>query len=215
MSVKRSYGEGCLISHALDLVGERWALLVVRELLLGPKRFTDLETGLAPAGPNVLSQRLKGLEGIGVISRRRLGPPSPAWVYELTDWGRRLERVLDELSDWAQDSPLQNLRLPMSVDSVLLAIRSRYRATAQRVPVKGSCGVLVGYDSFTIRFADDQIDIARESAHGLDATVETDLPTLQKLVIGDETRADATAAGRLKVDGDVAVVDLLITPARP
>ena len=213
MSVKRSYGEGCLISHALDLVGERWALLVVRELLLGPKRFTDLEVGLAPASPNVLSQRLKDLEGIGVLSRRRLGRPSATWVYELTDWGRRLERVLDELSAWAQDSPFQNLTLPMSTDSVLLAIRSRYRATTPAAPAKGTCGILVDDESFVIRFADDRIDIARETARDLDATVETDLSTLQELVIGDVTAAEATAAGRLRIDGDLGVVDLLIIPS--
>ena len=93
MTTKRTYGDGCGIAHALDLVGERWALLVVRELLLGPKRFTDLRDGLPNASPNVLSQRLRELEQAGIVQRRKLPPPAGAWVYELTDWGRELKPI--------------------------------------------------------------------------------------------------------------------------
>src|SRR5262245_48168316 len=88
---KRSYDDSCLTAHALDLVGERWALLVVRELLLGPKRFTDLRHGLPGISPNVLSQRLDELEHAALVHRRRLDPPASVWVYELTGWGRELE----------------------------------------------------------------------------------------------------------------------------
>src|SRR5438093_10617114 len=88
---RRSYADGCAAAHALDLVGERWALLVVRELLLGPKRFTDLRAGLPGVSPNVLSQRLHDLEQVAVVRRHKLPPPAGAWVYELSDWGRQLE----------------------------------------------------------------------------------------------------------------------------
>ena len=84
----RTYGDGCGIAHGLDLLGERWALLVVRELLLGPKRFTDLREGLPNVSPNVLSQRLRELEEVGVVQRRKLPPPAASMIYELTDWGR-------------------------------------------------------------------------------------------------------------------------------
>ena len=83
MATMRSYDDGCAAAHALDLVGERWALLVVRELLLGPKRFTDLRAGLPGASPNVLAQRLRELEGAGVVVRRKLPPPAASRVYEL------------------------------------------------------------------------------------------------------------------------------------
>ena len=83
----RTYGEACGIPRALDVVGERWALMIVRELVLGPKRFTDLRTGLPHASPNVLSQRLRELEQAGVVRRRKLPPPAASQVYELTDWG--------------------------------------------------------------------------------------------------------------------------------
>jgi DNA-binding HxlR family transcriptional regulator len=86
--------QGCGTAHALDVVGDRWALLVVRELVFGPKRFTDLRGGLPGIGPNVLSQRLKELEAAGVLRRRVLPPPAGSTVYELTEWGAELEEVL-------------------------------------------------------------------------------------------------------------------------
>src|SRR5882757_1950655 len=106
MAGRRSYQDPCGIARALDLVGERWALLVVRELLLGPKRFTDLRAGLPNVSPNVLSQRLHELEQAGVLLRHRLGPPVSSWVYDLTEWGHDLEPVLLHLGRWGRRSPL-------------------------------------------------------------------------------------------------------------
>src|SRR3954452_17434821 len=124
MATKRSYGEACRFAHALDLVGERWALLVVRELMLGPKRFTDLRVGLPHASPNVLSQRLRELEDARVLRRRRLPPPAASAVYELTEWGQELEPVLQSLGRWAARS------LPESdsikVDSFILSLRTLF-----------------------------------------------------------------------------------------
>ena len=91
MTTRRTYGDDCAAAHALDLVGERWALLVIRELLLGPKRYADLKKGLPNASLNVISERLRELEQTGVIRRDKLPPPASAQVYELTDWGRDLE----------------------------------------------------------------------------------------------------------------------------
>src|SRR3954463_7879373 len=127
MTTLRTYGDGCAIAQALDLVGERWALLVVRELLLGPKRYTDLRRGLPNAGPNVLSQRLAELEGAGVLRRRKLPPPAGSRVYELTEWGRALEQIVIALGHWAARSP-SGLRRgdPVEADSVILALRSRF-----------------------------------------------------------------------------------------
>ena len=105
MSSRRKYDQGCGSAHALDLIGDRWALLVVRELLLGPKRFTDLRDGLPGIGPNVLTQRLKELEEIGVLRRRVLPPPAASTVYELTEWGQELEEVLVRLGRWGARSP--------------------------------------------------------------------------------------------------------------
>src|SRR5215218_8341047 len=105
MAARRDYFDGCGAAHALDLIGERWALLVVRELVLGPKRFTDLRAGLPGISPNVLTQRLEELESGGILRRRKLPPPAAAWVYELTDWGLELERVIMALGRWGARSP--------------------------------------------------------------------------------------------------------------
>src|ERR687887_2931163 len=97
MATMRTYGDGCAIARALDVVGERWALLVVRELLLGPKRYTDLRRGLPNASPNVLSQRLDELERAGVLRRRKLAPPAGARGFEPTDWGLELQETVMSL----------------------------------------------------------------------------------------------------------------------
>src|SRR6266480_4502910 len=100
MPTSRSYGDACGIARALDVLGERWALLVVRELLLGPQRFTDLRRGLANASSNLVADRLRELQEKGVIRRRKLAPPAGSWVYELTIWGRQLEPVILALGEW-------------------------------------------------------------------------------------------------------------------
>src|SRR3954451_11502320 len=100
MARTRVHDDGCGIAHASDLLGQRWALLVVRELLLGPKRFTDLRKGISGVSPNVLGQRLRELEGAGIVRRRRLPPPVAGQVYELTDWGRELEAAVLALGRW-------------------------------------------------------------------------------------------------------------------
>src|SRR5215208_6978563 len=105
MVAMRTYCDGCAAAHALDLVGERWALLVVRELLLGPKRFTDLRAGLHNASPNVLAQRLRELERAGVVRRRKLPPPAASRVYELTEWGEDLGRFIPRLGRGGPASP--------------------------------------------------------------------------------------------------------------
>src|SRR5687767_15531112 len=105
MATARTYGEACGIPRALDRVGERWALLVVRELLLGPKRFTDLRAGLPHASPNVLAQRLRGFEEAGIVRRRRVLPLAASKIYELTDWGEELEPVIIGLGRWGARSP--------------------------------------------------------------------------------------------------------------
>src|SRR5215208_936562 len=105
MPAKRTYGDPCGIARALDVVGERWALLVVRELLLGPKRFTDLRAGLAHVGPDMLSQRLRELEQAGVVRRRTLAPPAGSRVYELTERGLELEPVVLALGRWGSRAP--------------------------------------------------------------------------------------------------------------
>src|ERR671922_1795422 len=126
MSTMRTYGEACALAHALDVVGERWALLVVRELLLGPKRFSDLHAGLADASPNVVSQRLRDLTKHGVVHRRDVGPPTRVRLYELTDWGRELEPVVLHLGRWGARAPQPATRRPLGIDSLVLSLKAAF-----------------------------------------------------------------------------------------
>src|SRR5205807_9422161 len=114
------------MAHALDLVGERWAVLVVRELLLGPKRFTDLRAGLPHVGPDMLSQRLRELEEAGVVKRSKLPPPAASRVYELTDWGRELEPVVLALGRWGSRSPRPETDAPLGTDALMIALRTLF-----------------------------------------------------------------------------------------
>src|SRR3954453_16884712 len=123
-SSRRSYDDACGAAHALDLVGERWALLVIRELMLGPKRFGALRRDPPGISTNVRTQRLEGLEEVGVVVRRRLPPPASAQVYELTPWGYEAEPILQVMGRWAARSPSHDPRLPLSAVSLLLSFRT-------------------------------------------------------------------------------------------
>src|SRR5215204_2592046 len=116
---RRSYEDACGAAHALDLVGERWALLVMRELMLGPKRFSDLRADLPGISANVLTQRLEGLEASGVLVRRRLPPPASVQVYELTPWGYESEPIFQALGRWAARSPQHDPSLPLTAVSLV------------------------------------------------------------------------------------------------
>src|SRR5882757_4127700 len=126
MARTRTKLDGCGIAHASDLLGQRWALLVVRELLLGPKRFTDLRAGIPDISPNVLGQRLRELEESGIVRRRKLAPPAAAQVYELTEWGRELEPAVLSLGRWATASPSFPIGAGMGPDSLVLALKTTF-----------------------------------------------------------------------------------------
>src|SRR3954447_22288039 len=126
MPIRRTYGQGCGTAFALDVIGDRWALLVVRELVLGPKRFTDLRDGLPGIGPNVLSQRLKELEEAGVIQRRQLPPPAASTVYDLTGWGRELEEIIIALGRWGARSPDMPEEAETQPEWLMLGLRATY-----------------------------------------------------------------------------------------
>jgi len=201
----RSYGDGCAAAHALDLVGERWALLVVRELLLGPKRFTDLRTGLPAISPNVLTQRLDELERAGVARRRKLPPPAAAWVYELTEWGLGLEPVIVALGRWAVRSPALPQGAPLSVDAFILSLRTMFDPQAA-AGFEASLELRVGEERFHADIADGRLEVARGSASEPDAVIESDADTLAALVYGGRKLTDAARSRALNVEGDRTAV---------
>jgi DNA-binding HxlR family transcriptional regulator/putative sterol carrier protein len=210
MTTMRTYGDGCAIAQALDLVGERWALLVVRELLLGPKRYTDLRRGLPNASPNVLSERLRELERAGVVRRYKLPPPAGSRVYELTDWGRELEQIVISLGRWAARSPTPPSDAPIvSADSIILALRARFDSGAAH-GLRASYELRLGEDRFRIEVADDEIEAARGGAHQADATIDTDPGTLDAVLWGGQSLAGAQRSGRMTIEGDKAAMERFV-----
>src|SRR5688500_8674805 len=205
---RRTYGDACAAAHALDLVGERWALLVVRELLLGPKRFTDLRAGLPHVSPNVLGQRLRDLERDGVVRRRRLGPPAGAWVYELTDWGNQLEPVLTHLGRWGLRSPAFGGGGPVSVDSLMLALRSLFDPEASG-DLRAGYQLRFGEDHLWVRIDAGSINVQRGELPEADATIETDPQTFAALLTKRLGVDEADATGQAKVLGDLRLAQRL------
>ena len=206
MATMRTYGDGCAIARGLDLVGERWALLVVRDLLLGPKRYTDLRRGLPNASPNVLSQRLAELERAGIVRRRKLPPPAGSRVYELTEWGRELEQTVMSLGRWAARSPTPPSDAPIaSADSVVLALRARFDAGAAP-GLRAGYELRLGEDRFRIEVADDALTAARGSAEQADVTIDTDPDTLDAVLWKGRSLAEAQRSGRMTIEGDKAAV---------
>jgi DNA-binding HxlR family transcriptional regulator/putative sterol carrier protein len=200
MAMKRTYEDACRFAHALDLVGERWALLVVRELILGPKRFTDLRAGLPHASPNVLAQRLRELEEAGVIRRRRLAPPAASKVYELTEWGQELEPVVTQLGHWGARAPTPPRAKRTGPDAIVLALRAHFDPERIR-GVSTAYELRLGEDRYTIGLADGRLDLARGGADQPDTVIESDTPTFAQLISGERTPAEALRAGDVKIDG--------------
>lgn len=203
---RRTYDDGCAAAHALDLVGERWALLVVRELLLGPKRFTDLKAGLPGASPNVLSQRLRELEGAGIVRRRKLPPPAASRVYELTEWGEELEPVIVRLGRWGARSPSKPRDAALGVDSLVLSFRTMFDPRAAE-GLTASYELRFGEDQFHAVVDDSRFEISRGSADRPDAIVETDSDTLATLVYAGRPLAEVLESGDLKIEGDGSAVE--------
>jgi DNA-binding HxlR family transcriptional regulator len=192
MTGLRSYGDPCGIARGLDVVGERWALLIVRELVFGPKRFTDLRAALGTS-PNVLTQRLGELEAAGVVQRRSAGGAP----YELSDWGRELHPILLQLGRWgarAQHRPVAEL----GVDALLLALESTF-LPLNAAELRARYELRLGEERFTVDIANQSIAIQRGSPRKPDAIIETDPATLRALVFGDRKLAGAP----VELRGDV------------
>ena len=206
MASKRTYGDPCGIARALDLVGERWALLVVRELLLGPKRFTDLRAGLRSLSPDVLAERLRGLEGAGIVHRRTLPPPAASRVYELTDWGRELEPVVLAFGRWGSRAPFPSGDAPLGVDALVLALRTLFDPRAAD-GLRASYELRLGEQRFHARVAGGRLELTHASAEHPDVIIETDPATLAAVLWHDRRLDAAARAGAIRIDGNRAVVE--------
>jgi DNA-binding HxlR family transcriptional regulator len=200
MAGARQYDDPCGVARALDMVGERWTLLVVRELLFGPKRFSDLVRGLPGMSQNVLSQRLRELAAAGLVERRRLGPPVSGQVYELTERGAALRPVVIELARWGSRIPTAS-RADLSVDALALALLTTFHPDgAEDVRIT----LALGDDRFAAEITGGHLDIVRGEARHPDAEIRTDAAVLRAVVFGGRELAEAVAAGDAEVRGEEA-----------
>ena len=193
----RSYGEACRLAHALDVIGERWALLVIRELMLGPKRFTDLRQGLPHASTNILTERLRELEARGVIRKRKLPAPSSASVYELTEWGAELEPILTGLGAWGARSPFPPDTQEINADSIVLALRSLFDPGDGEQDLEVS--LRLDDEDFHAAVHGSELKIGRGSVEGTDAALVAPAPAFAAVLSGHLPLDAATSAGELEV----------------
>jgi DNA-binding HxlR family transcriptional regulator len=210
MPTSRSYGDACPIARALDVVGERWALLVVRELLLGGQRFSDLRRALPGASSNMLTDRLRELETHGVVHRHRLPPPAASWVYELSDRGRALEPVLDALGAWGAVES-RPAAASLSATSVLLFLRGSARAHPN--PPTETYRVQLHDRAWTISTVAGQLEIRPEGSAAPDACIRTDPDTLNALLDDPSALDAAIATGSVHTDGDLDALRQLLRVA--
>lgn len=202
----RSYEQYCPLARALDVIGDRWTLLVARELFLSPKRFTDIEQRLPGIAPNLLSSRLKDLEAAGLVTRRRLDPPAASTVYELTDRGRGLESAVLELARWGvQFLGSFSGEEAFNIEWLVPVLDEAADRDAAR-------GVWETYE-FRIedarmwaKIADGDVAVhAGGAPQPADLVVETDLQTFAGLGFETITPTEAIESGRMRVSGDPGV----------
>ena len=201
---KRSYDDACGTAHALDLIGERWSLLVLRELMLGPRRFSELKADLPGISANVLAQRLVELEQRGLARKLRLPPPASVQVYEATEWGLEAEPIVQALGRWAARSPRHDPTLPISGVSILLSFRTMIdRDKARGLDAK--IGFRFGESGYVARIHDGEITVARGVADDCDV-VFTAAPTDLAAVVYGGAPLDS-----IGVEGDMALAKRFTT----
>lgn len=211
------YDDACGTAFALELIGERWSLLIIRELMFGGRRFGDLRGGLPSISAKVQIERLEGLERAGIVRRRQLPPPVSAQIYELTDWGYQAEESIQALGRWAARSPDHDPTLPLSAASLMMSFRTMFDpARAGDLAVTGS--ISVGNERFTVAVHGRKLRAERGEAasprFGLSAPVA--MP-IAGAVYGKVPLEDLAGAG-LRVEGDQAMarrfIDLFHLPKR-
>ncbi|MBV9915315.1 MAG: transcriptional regulator [Solirubrobacterales bacterium] len=219
MAGKRSYADACGIARALDVVGERWALLVVRELLLGPKRFTDLRIGLPHIGPDVLAQRLRELERAGILRRRKLPPPAASQIYELTPRGRELEPVLLALGRWGSRAPFPATYGELSTDAFAVALKTTFDPAAAG-DLSGDFVLRVGEDRLRAQVAEGTLEVDRKELlphgdrrqpAGAEATISAAPGTLAALLWHGRELDEAVESGAVAIAGDGSLIQRFLS----
>lgn len=182
---KRRYDDACGAAYALDLIGERWTLLVLREMMLGPRRFSELRSDLPGISANVLTQRLNELEQRGLVRRRKLPPPASVQVYEATQWGLEAEPIMQALGRWAVRGPGHDPTLPVSGVSILLSFRTMI-SDKRAKGIDARVGIRFGAEDYVARIKKGRIRIARGPLEGCDVVLSGAPATLAAVVYGGQ-----------------------------
>jgi DNA-binding HxlR family transcriptional regulator len=201
---KRWYDDACGTALALEFVGERWSLLIIRELLLGPRRFSEIRAGLPGLSANVLTQRLVGLEDAGILVREKLPPPANVQVYVLTPWGYDAEPIVMALGRWALRSPAHDPSLPFSRIALMLALRMMLHS--ERIgDFTSAIGFKLGDETYLASIVAGELTIERGGLERADAILTGEPNAFLPALFGTVPLADVVANGRLAVSGDVAL----------
>ena len=197
----RRYHDACGAAHGLDLIGERWALLVIRELMMGPRRFSDLRKDLCGLSANVLTQRLEGLEASGIVQRRKLPPPASVQVYELTDWGYEIKPVFMVLGRWAARSPQHDPTLPISAVSVMQSFETMFDP-ARAGDAAMRLGFAMDEDRMVVTVAGGQLTTRRGEAEEAEVVVRAAPPIVAAAVYGKVPLTALEGEGAMTIEGD-------------
>lgn len=198
---RRWYTDACGTAHALELIGERWSLLILREMMFGPRRFGDIRASLPGLSANVLSQRLETLEDHGLVIRSKLSPPASVSVYGLTEWGREADRLLMVMGEWAARSPSHDPSLPLSKASLMLSLRTMFQADiagAARMKV----GFRLGEETFLVAVENGALTATRASVEDADVVFETTPEAMAGFVYGKRPLGELEASGAIALEGD-------------
>lgn len=160
---KKRYDDACGLAHAMELIGERWAMLVIRELAYGPRRFSGLKNDLPGISANVLAQRLAELEQRGIVRKTRLPPPANVQVYEATEWGLEVAPLIGAMGKWAARSPLHNPNQPMSHVSVMMSLQTLF-SPERAQGLTGRIGFRFGPVEYVATLAGDRLEVERTHA---------------------------------------------------
>ena len=201
---KRIYDDACGLAHALELIGERWSMLILRELAYGPRRFSELKADLPGISANVLTQRLSELESRGIVRKTRLPPPASVQVYEATQWGLEAAPLIGRLGRWAARSPLHDPTLPISHVAIMMSLQTMIDADRAR-DLKGTLGFRFGETSYVAALHKGRLDVERREIDTCDVVFTASPAALAGVIYG------GAPLETIGVEGDIALARRFIT----
>jgi DNA-binding HxlR family transcriptional regulator len=205
----RWYEDACGTAFAMELVGERWSLLVIRELMLGPRRFSKLRAALNGISAKVLTERLESLERAGAVVKRTLPPPANVQVYELTEWGYLAEPAIQELGRWAATSARHDPTLPLSPVSLMLSLRTMLDKARAR-EFDAVIGFEVAGETYRAELTDGQLPIRRADIGDAQVTFRAPAAPLLAAIFYGKVPPQELAGQGVRIDGDRALADRFI-----